>query len=110
MAKRCCPNTAATGGQRRIQPGKDTSIYIPSKSKRPGCCDTVRLDAEASRALDKLAKITGQSKRYLASELILQGAANVVFYAAECRQCPDVEICPHAILEDGDESEDAAEA
>lgn len=90
---------AKGGGGRRICAGKDTSIYIPSKNKKPEC-DVVRLTAEASRVLDRLSQQTGQSKRYLASELIVQGAQIVRFYAAECRQCEDVDRCPHAVLEE----------
>lgn len=88
---------ASCGKGRRITKGKDTSIYIPSKNRNP-MCDKVALSEEAVTVLNKLAAETGQSKRFLASELIIQGAKNIVFYAAACRQCDKVESCPDAVI------------
>lgn len=86
------------GSGRSILPKEksgDSKIYIPSKKRQPGC-ETVRLTSEASAILEKLAKQTGQTKRYLVSELVVQGAKNIEFYPEDCSICEDRETCPHA--------------
>lgn len=74
---------------------KDNKIYIPSKKRQPSC-ETVRLTNEASEILDKLAKQTGQAKRYLVSQLVIQGSKNIEFYPEDCAGCEDRQTCPHA--------------
>ena len=70
-------------------------IYLPSKGKHPSC-ETVRLTDEAAKIIEKLVEQTGQSKRYLVSELIVQGAKIIAFYSEECQSCEDRDGCPHA--------------
>lgn len=70
----------------------DTSVYIRSKNRSPNC-DCIKVTPRAAAILEALYKETGQSKRYLASELICQGAKFISFYPAACSHCEDLADC-----------------
>lgn len=47
------------------------SVKLKTRYERPSC--VVRINPEAVKVLDKLEKVTGQPRSYLASQLIIQG-------------------------------------
>lgn len=61
------------------------SVKIKTKYERPSC--VVRIHPEAMKVLDKLEKITGQPRSYLASQLIVQGSQFIEFCPEECENC-----------------------
>lgn len=67
------------------------SITVKSTRARPQC--VVRLSPEAARVLEKLERSTGQSKQYLASQLIIQGSAFIKPCPEECWDCTRREQC-----------------
>ena len=60
-------------------------VTIKTKYERPSC--VVRIHPEAMKVLDKLEKITGQPRSYLASQLIVQGSQFIEFCPEECENC-----------------------
>jgi hypothetical protein len=79
------------------QPIKRDRIYIQSKNTRPKC-QVIRVNNEAAVILERLERMTGQPKSYLASQLIAQGAKIIHLCPAECRDCEDRETCELAGL------------
>ena len=69
----------------------EQKISIKSTRAKPQC--VVRLSPEASRVLDKLERSTGQTRAYLASQLIIQGSAFIKPCPEECWDCSRREQC-----------------
>lgn len=67
------------------------SVKIKTKYEKPSC--VVRLHPEAGTILDKLEKVTGQPRSYLASQLIIQGSQFIEFCPEECENCEYRERC-----------------
>ena len=75
-----------------LKAGKEREpIRIKSERKDPGC--VIRITPDALEVLTELEKQTGQPKRYLASELIVQGARNVLVIPEACADCEYAERC-----------------
>lgn len=72
-------------------------IYLQSKRTRPKC-DVTRVNPEAADVLTRLERQTGQSKTYIASQLIIQGAKILRFCPSACQDCEDRDHCEMAGL------------
>lgn len=75
---------------------REGAIYIKSAKEAPACkkpakqkaaSPLIQLTPEAVEVINNLAMVTGQSKRYLCSQLVLQGAKIITFYPAACDGC-----------------------
>ena len=66
-------------------------VTIKTKYERPNC--VVRIHPDAMKVLDKLEKVTGQPRSYLASQLIVQGSQFIEFCPEECENCEYRERC-----------------
>lgn len=71
---------------------KDGRIYVTS-NKEAAPCENVRITPEAAEIIDGLELLTGQTRRFLASQLIIQGASLIRFFPAECANCPELDGC-----------------
>lgn len=67
------------------------SVKLKTRYERPSC--VVRINPEAVKVLDKLEKVTGQPRSYLASQLIIQGSQFIEFCPEECDGCEFRERC-----------------
>lgn len=75
-----------------IRAGKEREkIKVADKRKDPGC--VIRISPAALGTLESLEKQTGQSKRYLASELIVQGVNLIEFVPEACIDCEYADRC-----------------
>lgn len=77
-----------------LKAGKEREpIRIKSERIEPGCVIRIKITPDALEVLKKLEKQTGQPWRYLASELIVQGARNVLVIPEACADCEYAESC-----------------